>query len=38
MIQFANHDDLDFDDAPNLKSSQEFEIVQSSDIGEYAVK
>ncbi|KAF8311724.1 DUF1000-domain-containing protein [Clavulina sp. PMI_390] len=38
LVLFANNDGLDFDDAANAKSDQEFEIVQSSEIGEYAVK
>jgi len=35
---FANADQLDFDDASRIPPVQEFEVVESSEIGEYAVK
>ena len=36
--QFANCDDLDFDNASDAKFDQEFEAVQSNDIVEYPVR
>jgi len=35
---FVNEDGLDFEDVASKTPAQEFEIVQSRDIGEYAVK
>lgn len=35
---YANEDGLDFDDVAEKPSSQEFEMVQSRDVGEYQVK
>lgn len=36
--QFANQPSLDFDDIVDKTPTQEFEIAQSRDVGEYAVK
>jgi hypothetical protein len=36
--QFANADSLDFDNVFDKVSTQEFNIPQSRDVGEYAVK
>jgi hypothetical protein len=36
--QFANYDELDFNDAADAKFDQEFEVVQSDDVVEYPVK
>jgi hypothetical protein len=36
--QFANEDTLDFNDVADRKATQEFAIVQSREIGDYAVK
>lgn len=36
--QFANQPSLDFDDVADKTPTQEFEIAQSRDVGEYSLK
>lgn len=36
--QFANEDNLDFQDVSDKKAVQEFDIAQGREVGEYAVK
>jgi hypothetical protein len=38
LAQFANEDDLDFNDASDREPTQEFIVVQSREVGDYAVK
>lgn len=36
--QFANEDNLDFDDVSDKTPTQEFDVAQGREVGEYAVK
>ncbi|KAF8340749.1 DUF1000-domain-containing protein [Cantharellus anzutake] len=38
ILLFVNADQLDFNDASQITPTQEFEVAQSAEIGEYAVK
>jgi hypothetical protein len=38
LNQFANQENLDFDDIEDKTPTQEFEIAQGREVGEYAVK
>ena len=38
MCQFANEDNLDFDDAVDKAPTQDFDVPQGREVGEYVVK